>query len=82
MKQNDNVDIKKLSFEDAMKELEVIINKLQSGQQSLDNAIEDFTRGTILKDHCEKKLTEAKLKIEKIIAKEDGTIKTEPFESN
>ncbi len=82
MKQGDNADIKKLSFEDAMKELEVIINKLQSGQQSLDNAIEDFTRGTILKDHCEKKLTEAKLKIEKIIAKEDGTIKTEPFESN
>lgn len=82
MKQNDNADIKKLSFEDAMKELEMIINKLQSGQQSLDNAIEDFTRGTILKDHCEKKLTEAKLKIEKIIAKEDGTIKTEPFESN
>jgi len=64
-------DIKKLSFEDSLKELEDIVRKLESGGQSLDNSIEDYTRGTALKKHCEEKLNEAKLKVEKIVAAGD-----------
>lgn len=57
---------KELSFEDALAELEVIVNKLESGDISLDGAIKAYERGSILKEQCEKKLNEAKLKVEKI----------------
>ena len=57
---------KELSFEDALAELEIIVNKLESGDVSLDEAIKAYERGSILKEQCEKKLNEAKLKVEKI----------------
>ncbi len=59
-------DITKLSFEKAITELETIVSKLEKGQVELEHAIEFYTRGAALKAHCEKKLTEAKLKIETI----------------
>ena len=74
-----NADIAKLSFEEALKELEDIVRKLENGEQSLDNSIDDYARGTALRNHCEKKLEEAKLKIEKITNSADGELKTEPL---
>lgn len=59
-------EIKKLSFEEAMSELEKIVNSLESGQIGLENAIEFYSKGIALKEHCEKKLQDAKLKVEKI----------------
>lgn len=76
-----NSDIKKMSFEDAMHELEGIISGLDSGNIKLDNAVESYTRGSLLKKHCEKKLSEAKLKIEKIVFDEDNNIATQEFEN-
>lgn len=70
-------DIKKMTFEEALKELETIVKKLESGQQDLENSIEEYSRGTLLKEHCEKKLSEAKLKLEKIVKNADGTLSTE-----
>lgn len=72
-------DIESLSFEEALQELDQIVRKLEEGGQQLDNAIEYYSRGTALRKHCEKRLTEAKLKVEKIIAK-DGVLHTENFE--
>lgn len=69
-----------LSFEFALKELETIVKKLESGNVELEQAIEDYTRGMNLKDICEKKLQEAKLKVERVMASPSG-IKTEPFEA-
>jgi len=63
-----------LSFEEALKELEMIVKKIDSGQESLDSAIESFERGSRLKQHCQNKLEEAKLKIEKIIESGDGQV--------
>jgi exodeoxyribonuclease VII small subunit len=63
-----------LTFEEALKELEMIVKKIDSGQESLDSAIESFERGSRLKQHCQNKLEEAKLKIEKIIESSDGQI--------
>lgn len=71
--------IAEMSFEDALSELETIVKKLENGQSSLDSSIEDYTRGTQLKAHCEKKLKEATLKVEKIVQNADGSLKTEPF---
>ena len=58
--------LNKMSFEDAMKELENLVNSLDKGDVSLDEAITAYDRGSQLKDYCEKKLNEAKMKIETI----------------
>ena len=58
--------IEKMSFEEALAELEEIVNKIDTGQESLADAVSSFERGVALKNQCEKMLKEAKLKIEKI----------------
>lgn len=74
--------INKMSFEEALAELERIVNKLESGKESLENAINDYEYGNNLRQYCEKKLNEAKLKIDKIVKKEDGSVTIEPAELN
>ncbi len=71
-------DIAKLSFEDALKELEEIVRALESGKGKLDEAIKSYERGVALKRHCERKLAEAQSRIEKITLAQDGGIGTEP----
>lgn len=72
-------DVSTLSFEAAMKELEAIVKALESGNADLDRAIADYQRGNELKEHCLKKLNEAKLKVEQIAAAADGSVTTKPF---
>ena len=74
-----HADIASLSFEAAMKELETIVKALESGNADLDRAINDYQRGNALKEHCLSKLAEAKLKVEQIAAKADGSMTTKPF---
>lgn len=74
-------DLQHLSFEEALAELEAIVKRLEGGKETLDTAIEDYTRGSALKAHCAKKLNEAKLKVEKIIVGGDNALSTEAFES-
>ena len=71
-------DIAALSFEDALKELEGIVQQLERGQVKLDEAITAYERGALLKRHCEQKLAEAKMKVEKIVFSADGTVGTQP----
>jgi len=59
-------DIAALGFEEAMKELETIVKQLEGGQVKLDQAVQAYERGTALKAHCEAKLQEARMKVEKI----------------
>ena len=61
-----NNSLEKLSFEDAMKELEKLVDSLDKGDVSLDEAIAAYDRGSQLKDYCQKKLHEAKMKVETI----------------
>jgi exodeoxyribonuclease VII small subunit len=58
--------IEKMSFEEALAELEEIVNKIDTGQESLADAVSSFEKGVALKNHCEKMLKETKFKIEKI----------------
>ena len=77
-----NNDLKKLTFEKAMKELEELVDSLDKGDISLDEAIAAYDRGSQLKDYCEKKLQEAKMKVDTIQASDiTGTIpeKLSPF---
>lgn len=75
-------DIHALSFEAAMKELESIVRALESGSADLDRAIADYQRGNALKEHCLAKLSEARLKVEQIQMKADGSVATAPFATN
>ena len=71
-------DIAKMNFEDALKELEGIVRQLEEGKGRLDEAIESYSRGALLKRHCETKLAEAEARIEKIIVGPDGSISAAP----
>lgn len=64
--------VEKLSFESALEELETLVRALESGKAPLDDSINSYERGIALKNHCEKKLAEAQLKIEKISLSSDG----------
>lgn len=70
-------EIGAMSFEDALRELESIVQQLERGQIKLDEAIDAYERGTLLKRHCETKLAEARLKVERIVLSPDGTVSAE-----
>ncbi len=74
---SDKKSIETMKFEAALAELEEIVQKLDTGAESLESAIESFERGIKLKSHCENKLKEAKLKIEKVTQGEPGEVKLE-----
>lgn len=61
-----------LSFEEALKELETIVAKLERGDVALEDSIALYERGAALKAACEKKLAEAEEKIAKITLGPDG----------
>jgi exodeoxyribonuclease VII small subunit len=69
-----------MSFEQSLKELEQIVQDLERGQLDLDAAIRAYERGTTLKSHCESKLKEAQLRVDKITVGQDGRIGAEPAE--
>ena len=55
--------VETMSFEEAMKELEAVVNKLDSGDVPLDASIALYERGAALKKRCETKLKEAEEKV-------------------
>ncbi len=59
-------------FEDAIQRLEEIVDKMESGDLSLDESLRYYEEGIKLTRACYKKLTEAEKKIEKLIKKQDG----------
>ena len=61
-----------MSFEDAIQELETIIDKLESGEVPLDETIALYDRGSELKKYCELKLQTAEEKIQRISKREPG----------
>lgn len=71
-----------MSFEEAASELEEIVNKFESEQVSLEDAINNYARAEELKKCCEKKLSEAKLKVEKIISSNGSGLKVASFDED
>lgn len=64
-------DIRALSFEQALSELESIVDRLETGDVALEESIEIYQRGAQLRAYCDEKLKSAQARIEKITA--DGT---------
>ncbi len=74
-------DIAKLSFEDALAQLEGIVRNLEGGDSALDDAIAAYERGAALKRHCETKLRQAQARVEKISLGPDGKPETTPADA-
>jgi exodeoxyribonuclease VII small subunit len=66
MAKNNENDVSKLSFEDTIKELTGIVSKIEQGQISLENSIQQYERGMTLIKHCRQILSKAEQRIVKI----------------
>lgn len=74
----DQTSVENLSFEDALKELETIVEKLERGDVELEESIKIYERGAALKAHCLGKLKNAQLKVEQIVLNQDGDVSATP----
>ena len=82
MAEDANTDVKTMSFEKALSELETIVSRLEKGEAPLQESITIYERGQALKDHCETLLKAAEARIEKITLNRDGKpIGTEPLDA-
>jgi len=61
-----------LSFEDALKRLEAIVHRLESGEASLDESISLYAEGDALRKQCEARLQAAQARIDRISLGADG----------
>ncbi len=68
--------MKSVTFESALKELDAHVRKLESGDLTLDDSLKVFEEGTKLARLCEQQLSEAKGKVEKLLAGVDGELTT------
>ncbi len=74
------VEPKEMNFETAMKKLESIVENLENGELSLEDALKAYEEGVRLADACGKKLTEAEKKIEVLMKTDFGRFKTAALE--
>ena len=72
--------IKNLSFEEAMRQLDEVVKRLEAGQDKLDDALALYERGVALRQHCTVKLTEAQARIDRIEVGPDGQITVKPMD--
>lgn len=76
-------DISGLSFEDALRALEDVVRKLESGEVPLDQSIDLYERGEVLRKHCQARLDAAQARIEKIVTGASGEARgTVPFDAD
>ncbi len=73
-------EVGSLSFEEAFKELEGIVRRLEEGGLTLDESIALFERGMKLAEHCGQKLDEAELKVSQLAPSDEGGYVAVPFE--
>lgn len=81
MAERSNDDIKEMSFETALSELEQIVGTLEGGKAPLAESIAIYERGEALKSHCETLLKQAEARIEKITLRNGGAAGTEPLDA-
>lgn len=72
-------DLKEITFEEAITELEKIVDELESNTLPLERALELFQTGIILVNHCNSKLEEAEGTIEILLKNRDGELNEVPF---
>ena len=83
MAETSNADIKKLTYERAIEELETIVKRLEEGKVPLEESVAIYERGEALKRRCEELLRQAEARVDKITL--DSSAKpagTEPLDVN
>jgi exodeoxyribonuclease VII small subunit len=81
MAENTQVDVKKLSFERALEELETIVKRLEDGKVPLEESVAIYERGESLKRRCEELLRQAEARVDKITTDAKGEVTgTEPLD--
>ncbi|MDQ7029483.1 MAG: exodeoxyribonuclease VII small subunit [Ardenticatenia bacterium] len=70
-----------LSFEDALQELEAIVNALEAGPATLEEALELYERGIHLAAHCESLLERAELRVRVLRQNEDGEVELQDVDA-
>jgi exodeoxyribonuclease VII small subunit len=75
-----HTDIREMSFERALKELESIVERLEKGAVELEESIAIYERGEALREHCDRLLKQAEARVEKLTLGANGTpTGAEPF---
>lgn len=75
-------DLAAMTFEDALRALEEVVRRLESGEVPLDDSIALYERGEALRKHCQTRLDAAQARIEKIVSGPDGqAVATQPFDA-
>ncbi|WP_346837492.1 exodeoxyribonuclease VII small subunit [Microbulbifer sp. SAOS-129_SWC] len=69
------------TFEQALEELEQLVERLEAGELPLDEALADFERGVKLTRECQQKLATAEQKV-KVLMEENGSVRELPFDSD
>jgi exodeoxyribonuclease VII small subunit len=81
MAENTQADVKKLSFERALEELESIVKRLEDGKVPLEESVTIYERGEALKRRCEELLRQAEARVDKINTDANGQPSgTEPLD--
>jgi exodeoxyribonuclease VII small subunit len=81
MAENTHVDVKRLSFERAIEELETIVRRLEEGKVPLEESVTIYERGEALKRRCEELLRQAEARVDKITTDSAGQAAgTEPLD--
>jgi exodeoxyribonuclease VII small subunit len=81
MAENTQVDVRKLSFERAIEELELIVRRLEDGKVPLEESVAIYERGESLKRRCEELLRQAEARVEKITTDAGGEFRgAEPLD--
>jgi exodeoxyribonuclease VII small subunit len=73
-------DLEKKKFEEALEDLEKIVERLESGELSLEESLAAFEDGVRLVKFCNRKLTEVEKKIELLVKDKNGTLQLKPLE--
>ena len=69
-----------VSFEAALQELQTIVDRMEKGEQSLEQSLEDFERGINIARECQERLKQAEQRVKVLIEKGDGSHEEKPFE--
>ena len=68
-----------LKFEEAIADLEQVIEQLESGDLSLEDSLAVFEKGVGLVRYCNQRLSEVEKKVELLVKDKDGQLQLKPF---
>lgn len=75
-----DTEVEALSFEEAFRELEALVEQMEAGNLPLEEALRLFERGSLLVRHCQDLLDKAELKLKMLTESPDGEAQIAPFD--